>query len=87
MLLKMIQMKNRIQKQIQKIIQFLKDDTAYMLLSVSIGLGFLIGILAERQNTEKTIFKMQLECFKRKVGDFYYTNDNKTGMEFRWKTN
>ena len=50
------------------------------------GIAFVIGVLEERKNTDERILKMQFECFKRKVGDFYYI-DEIGNMEFRWRNN
>lgn len=76
-------MKNRIKKQIQKIIEVLKNDTAYMIISTLMVFGFIMGIFVERTNSNEKILKMQFDLCKRKLGDFYY--DEKGDMEFRWK--
>lgn len=72
--------------QIQKIIDVLKNETAYILIVASMGFSFFIGVLVEKGTTNDRILKMQFECYKRKVGDFYYTDDI-GNMEFRWRKN
>jgi hypothetical protein len=81
-----MQIKNNIKRHLQKIIQAFKNDTSYIILCISMGIAFVIGVLAERKNTDDRILKMQFECFKRKVGDFYYI-DEIGNMEFRWRNN
>jgi hypothetical protein len=67
-----------------KIFRIIKDEASFALITVALGIGFFIGVLAEKRTTDDRIFKMQLECFKRGVGDFFYT-DEQGNMEFRWR--
>jgi len=64
----------------------LNDTLASVLIILGIALGFLMGVLLERQNSEDKIYKMQFECYKRKMGDFYYIDENGS-IEFKWRTN
>ncbi len=68
----------------KKVFRIIKDETAFAMIAVALGLGFFIGVLAEKRTTDDRVFKMQLECFKRGVGDFFYT-DELGNMEFRWR--
>lgn len=66
-----------------KIIELLKNNTAYTLIVVAMGWAFLIGVFTEKVFSREAIFKMQNECVKRRVADFHLAENGE--MEFRWK--
>ena len=68
---------------INKIFRIFKDETAFAMIAVALGLGFFFGVLAEKR-TDDRILKMQVNCAKRDLGDFFYT-DEQGNMEFRWR--
>jgi len=67
-----------------RVLRIIKDETAFAMIAVALGVGFFIGVLAEKRTTDDRILKMQLDCAKRGLGDFFYT-DEKGNMEFRWR--
>jgi len=66
-----------------KIIEALKNNTAYTLFVVGMGWAFLIGVFTEKVFSREGILKMQNECVKRRVADFHFTKNGE--MEFRWR--
>ena len=70
------------QKQIKKITDVLKNETAYLMIVVAMCWAFLIGIIVEKGYTKNKILDMQSECVKRRVADFYYSENG--NIEFRW---
>lgn len=66
-----------------KIIELLKNNTAFTLIVVAMGWAFLIGVFTEKVFSREMILEMQNECVKRKVADFHFTENG--DMEFRWR--